>query len=76
MKRKHAALLAGRLLLLGMVLIVSGCPRTGEPETGRNTLGEESAMKPQNPTLPSTDALPAIDAAAPQTFDTATFGLG
>ena len=76
MNRTHTTILAGGILLLGMALIVIGCSRTGEHEAGRSTLEEESAMKPENPTLPSPAARPAIDAAAPQTFDTATFGLG
>jgi hypothetical protein len=76
MKRKRAAILTGGILALGMALIVIGCSRTGEREAGRNTIEEESAMKPENRTLPSPAARPAIDAAAPQTFDTATFGLG
>ena len=76
MNRTHTTILAGGILLLGMALIVIGCSRTGEREAGRNTLEEESAMKPENRTLSSTDVLPPIDAAAPQTFDTATFGLG
>jgi hypothetical protein len=76
MKRKRAAILTGGILALGMALIVIGCSRTGEHEAGRSPIEEESAMKPENHTLPSPAAQPAIDAAAPQTFDTATFGLG
>ena len=33
-------------------------------------------MKPEPQTMPSLGTIPPIDAAAPLTFDTATFGLG
>ena len=76
MERKHAAVLSGGILLLGMALVVIGCSRTGEPNAGQVTPGEESAMKPENQSMPSPAALPPIDAAAPRNFETATFGLG
>ena len=76
METKRTVILAGGILLLGMVLVVSGCSRTGEPAAGRSAPREESVMKSKNSTLPSTGTLPAIDAAAPQPFDTATFGMG
>jgi hypothetical protein len=33
-------------------------------------------MKPESQTMPSPGTIPPIDTAAPQVFDTATFGLG
>jgi hypothetical protein len=39
-------------------------------------LPEESVMKLASQNIPSPGTIPPIDAAAPQTFDTATFGLG
>jgi hypothetical protein len=39
-------------------------------------LPKESVMKLASQNIPSPGTIPPIDAAAPQTFDTATFGLG
>jgi hypothetical protein len=76
MEKQRTTVPAVGLLLLGMVLVVIGCSRTGEPQAGQTTPGEESAMKTGNTSMPSPAALPPIDAAAPRNFETATFGLG
>jgi len=76
MERKRAVVLAGEILLMGLVLVVIGCSRAGERKAGQVTPGKESAMKIENQSMPSPAALPPIDAAAPRNFATATFGLG
>jgi len=76
MQTERTVILIAITLLMGMVLVAIGCSRTGEPGTGRSTSGKETAMKPETRDQPSPAALPPIDAAAPRTFDTATFGLG
>lgn len=76
MVRKCAAILVGGALLLGVVLLASSCSRTGEPGSRRNIGEEESAMKPEAQAALSPGDIPPIDAAAPENFETATFGLG
>jgi len=76
MQTERTAILIAGTLLMGMVLFTIGCSRTEEPDTNRSTPGRETAMKPENRDQSFPEALPPIDAAAPRTFETATFGLG
>lgn len=76
MQRERAVILIAGTLLMGMVLVAISCSRTGESDTDRSMPGKETAMKPESGNQSSPAALPPIDAAAPRTFDTATFGLG
>ena len=76
MERRDAIIWLGWVFLLGAVLIANGCSRTGEPGSQRTAAGEESTMKTETPTRLSPGEIPPIDAAAPETFETATFGLG
>jgi hypothetical protein len=57
-------------------IVMASCSRSGESNADRHPLPEESVMKLASQKIPSPGTIPPIDAAAPQTFDTATFGLG
>jgi hypothetical protein len=75
MKTERIFVIVWSVMALGAILII-GCSRTGESEAHRPFVQEASAMKSEAHTIPSFDVIPPIDAAAPQTFETATFGLG
>ena len=64
------------VVALSAALLMGACSRAGESSSGRHPLPEESVMTLESQNMPSPGTIPPIDAAAPQTFDTATFGLG
>ena len=57
-------------------IVMASCSRTGESNADRHPLPKEPVMKFAAQNMPSPGTIPPIDAAAPQIFDTATFGLG
>ena len=75
MDLKNARLVWGSVVLCTMLWIGS-CAPSEEYEAAPPSLPKEADMQDQLQTVPSPTATPPIDAAAPQAFDTATFGLG
>lgn len=75
--RVPAAQLAGSALAMGLLL--AGCVETEASIAGADTEATismtETSPQPKAPAA-ATPAIPAIDAAAPAEFQTATFALG
>ena len=76
MPKPPFTILVGEIVALVAVLMIAGCSRNGEPGSHRAAAEKESPMKAENQMIPSSGKIPPIDAAAPKTVDTATFGLG
>jgi hypothetical protein len=76
LKKGFITLVYFGILALGLLLTPVGCSRTIEPESQLPAEQKETAMPPESQMRPTIATIPPIDAAAPQTFDTATFGLG
>ena len=64
------------ILALGMLQLPAGCSRAIEPESQPLAGQKEIVMPPESQMRQAHAAVPIIDAEAPPTFDTATFGLG
>ena len=76
MPKMLGAIIALTVAVTSAAIMMASCSRTGESNAGRHPLPEESVMKLASQNIPSPGTIPPIDAAAPQIFDTATFGLG
>jgi hypothetical protein len=76
MRKIVGAIMALTIAVSSTAIVTASCSRAGEPNAGRHPLSEETLMKPESQTMPSPGMIPPIDTAAPQAFDTATFGLG
>jgi hypothetical protein len=76
MQKKMNAMMAWTVLALSVAILMGSCSRSGESRSSRHPLSEETAMQRESQTISSPGTIPPIDAAAPQIFDTATFGLG
>lgn len=75
MKMINALIVWGSVVLMAMVW-TGACSPTEDYRSTHQSLPEASDMKDQLPTAMMPAAIPPIDAAAPQAFDTATFALG
>ena len=64
------------IIALHLVLLLASCSRPGESNAHLDRGPKESAMKLESQTTSKTNAIPPIDATAPEAFQTATFGLG
>jgi len=76
MRKMLGAIIALTVVVASTAMLMASCSRAGESNAGRHPLPEESVMKLASQKTPSPGTIPPIDAAAPPTFDTATFGLG
>lgn len=76
MQCKGGTMVVLSIMALAAMGILGSCSRTGESRSGHPPLPEESAMTIEAQQPPAPVTIPAIDTAAPQVFDTATFGLG
>lgn len=76
MKRRAQPLVCVGLLVLGTWLSLTACTRSQESGATTEKVPKESLMETVTPTMAQPAAVPPIDAAAPHTFETATFGLG
>jgi hypothetical protein len=76
MPKRPITILVGEIVALVVVLMIAGCSRSGESGSRQAAAEKESPMKAENQMAPSSGKIPLIDAAAPKTVDTATFGLG
>ena len=75
MDLKNARMVWGSVMLCTMLWIGS-CAPSEEYEAAPPSLPKEADMQDHSLTVPSPAAIPPIEAAAPQAFDTATFALG
>lgn len=64
------------IALCAWLLLGEACTRNDRSEPGLKTDSQESAMSAEVHKVITPGKIPPIDAAAPETFETATFGLG
>jgi len=64
------------LCLLSMLLVLWACSPTMDSRAGHESKKTEKDMNLAYKIAPESPAIPAIDAAAPSVFETASFGLG
>lgn len=76
MQKRSGTIIVLSMIALAAMGILGSCSRAGESRSGHPPLPEESAMTIEAQQPPAPVTIPAIDTAAPQVFDTATFGLG
>ena len=76
MRKIGGAIIVLTVTVASAAIVMASCSRSGESNAGRHPLPKESVMKLTAQNMPAPGTIPPIDAAAPQTFDTATFGLG
>ena len=76
MRHMLGAIIVLTVTAASAAIVMASCSRSGESNAGRHPLPEEPAMKHTVQNMSSPGTIPPIDAAAPSTFDTATFGLG
>lgn len=68
-------ILMGCLGLIAIGLSLTGCSQNNPPETDQAGMSKENAMQLSTIEMAS-PPIPPIDAAAPEEFQTASFGLG
>ena len=76
MRNMLGAIIVLTVTVASAAIVAASCSRSGESNADRHPLPKEPAMKLTAQNMSSPGTIPPIDAAAPQTFDTATFGLG
>jgi hypothetical protein len=76
MPKSRITTFVGGVSVLALALFAAGCSRSVETTTNHPADLEEIDMKSETRSTPLPGKIPPIDAAAPQTFETATFGLG
>ena len=75
-KAKPITMIWFGILALGILQMLAGCSRAIEPESQPPAGQKEIVMPTESQMRQARAAVPVIDAEAPPTFDTATFGLG
>ncbi|MCB2167657.1 MAG: hypothetical protein KQI78_08350 [Deltaproteobacteria bacterium] len=76
MRNMLGAIIVLTVTAASAAIVMASCSRSGESNAGRHPLPKEPVMKLTAQNMPSPGTIPPIDTAAPQIFDTATFGLG
>lgn len=76
MHKREGLRLTGAILFFGLVFWAGARMRNTSPSAHQalNTTEETMTLSQHNPSTSAT--IPPIDAAAPEKFETATFGLG
>ena len=62
--------------LVSMLLLLGGCSEVKPTTMDRTMASKEQVMRLETDTAVWTPTIPPIDTAAPDTYETATFGLG
>ena len=76
MKKRCCTTRLGCLLFLGMLLFLWACTPTMDSQANHEAKTTEADMNLAYKLQTESPAIPAIDAAAPAVFETASFGLG
>ena len=76
MKKRGCTSGKGCLLLIGILSLLLACSPTMDTQAGQDSKTREADMNLAYQIKTDPLSIPAIDAAAPAVFETASFGLG
>ena len=76
MKKTSGVNLIRYLLLLGVMSFFTSCSPTMDTQADQASKTKEESMRLAHEIETGSQMIPPIDAAAPKTFETASFGLG
>lgn len=76
MGKTGSATVSGFGVLLVAALLIWGCTSNRESAGNPESSAKEGSMNLEKHTENNTPVIPALDAAAPVVFETASFGLG